>query len=108
MNHTKAIKYIKSQFKNIVDIKINYYEQYIRNSLNKLITNQYALKHPALCEYSIIDSLQELNRQLSAENILKKVFHTYSAWAITTLMKIYTNTIISIYYRSGKKNKQQI
>ena len=58
MNHTEAIKYIKSQLKNIVNIKINYYERYICNSLNKL----------ALCEYSIIDSLQEHNRQLSEEN----------------------------------------
>ena len=68
MNQTKAIKYIKSQFKTIVNIKINYYERYIRNSINKLIKNQCALKHPALCEYSIIDFLQELNRQLSSEN----------------------------------------
>ena len=44
MNHTKAIKYIKSQFKNSVNIKTNYYEEYICNSLNTLIKNQYALK----------------------------------------------------------------
>ena len=49
MNHTKAIKYIKSQFKNIVNIQTNYYERYICNSLNKLMKNQYASKHPALC-----------------------------------------------------------
>ena len=62
MNHTKATKYIKSQFKNLFNITINYFERYICNSLNKLIKNQYALKNPALCEYSIIYSLQELNR----------------------------------------------
>ena len=33
-----------------------------------LIKHQYTLKNPALREYSIIDSLKELNRQLSAEN----------------------------------------
>ena len=49
MNHTKAIKYIKSQFKNRLNIKTNYCERYICNSLNKLIKNQYVLKHPALC-----------------------------------------------------------
>ena len=29
MNHTKTIKYIKYQFKNMVDDKIKYHEQYI-------------------------------------------------------------------------------
>ena len=68
MNHSKVIKYIKSQFKNFVNGKIKYYERYICNSLDKSIKNQYTLKNPALLECGIIDSLKELNRQLSAEN----------------------------------------
>ena len=68
MNHSKVIKYIKSQFKNFVNGKIKYYERYICNSLDKSIKNQYTLKNPALRECGIIDSLKELNRQLSAEN----------------------------------------
>ena len=68
MDHTKISKYIKYQFKNIVNDKIKYYERYIRNSIDKLIENQYLLKNPALCEHCLIDSLKELNRQLSAEN----------------------------------------
>ena len=68
MNHSKVIKYIKSQFKNFVNGKIEYYEWYICNSLDKSIKNQYTLKNPALRECGIIDSLKELNRQLSAEN----------------------------------------
>ena len=35
MNHSKVIKYIKSQFKNIVNGKIKYYDRYICNSLDK-------------------------------------------------------------------------
>ena len=68
MNHSKVINYIKSQFKNFVNGKIKYYERYICNSLDKSIKNQYTLKNPALLECGIIDSLKELNRQLSAEN----------------------------------------
>ena len=68
MNHTKIIKYIKSQFRNALNDKIKYYEQYICNSLNKLIRDQYSLKNPALREYCIIDSRNRLNRQLSGEN----------------------------------------
>ena len=48
MNHTKITKYIKSQFKNMVEDKIKHHERYIRNSLNKLIKNQYILKNPVL------------------------------------------------------------
>lgn len=33
MNHTKIIKYIKSQFKNMVDDKIKYHEQSIKTAL---------------------------------------------------------------------------
>ena len=68
MNHTKIIKYIKYQFKNMAKDKIKYYEQYICNSLDKLIKNQYALKNPVLREYCIIESLNEFNIQLSSGN----------------------------------------
>ena len=68
MNHTKIIKYIKSKFKNIVNDKIKYYERYICNSIDKLIKNQYSLKNLTLCEHCFIDSLKELNSQLSAES----------------------------------------
>ena len=68
MNHTEIIKYIKSQFKNVIDDKIEYLERYIRSSLNKLIKNQNILKNPVLHEYFIIDSLKEFNKQLPAEN----------------------------------------
>ena len=68
MNHTKIIKYIKSQFRNAVNDRIKYYERYICSSLNKLIRDQYSLKNTALREYCIIDSRKGLNRQLSGEN----------------------------------------
>ena len=68
MNHTEIIKYIKSQFKNVIDDKIKYHERYIRSSPNKLIKNQYTLKNPVLREYFIIDSLKKFNKQLPAEN----------------------------------------
>ena len=68
INHTKIIKYIKSQFKNMIDDKIKYHERYICSSLNKLINNQYTLKNAILREYYMIDSLKEFNKQLSAEN----------------------------------------
>ena len=68
MNHTKIIKYIKSQFRNALNDKIKYYERYICRSLNKLIRDQYSLKNPALREYCKIDSRNRLNRQLSGEN----------------------------------------
>ena len=67
MNHTKIIKYIKSQFKNMVEDKIKHHERYIRNSLNKLIKNQYTLQNPVLREYCITDSIKEFNRQLSVQ-----------------------------------------
>ena len=68
MNHTEIIKYIKSQFKTVVDDKIKYHERYIRSSINKLIKSHYTLKNPLLREYFIIDSLKKFNKQLSAEN----------------------------------------
>ena len=68
MNHTKIVKYIKSKFKNIVNDKIKYYERHICNSIDKSIKNQYSLKNPTLCEHCLIDSLKELNSQLSAES----------------------------------------
>ena len=68
MNHTKITKYIKSQFKNMVEDKIKHRERYIHIYLNKLIKNQYILKNPVLREYCITDSITEFNRQISAEN----------------------------------------
>ena len=68
MNHTKIVKYIKSQFKNVVNDKIKYHEGYICNSLNKLIKDEYTLKYLALREHCITDSMDEFNRQLSGEN----------------------------------------
>ena len=72
MNHTKIIKYIKSQFKNINDEKIKYHEQTIKNSLMKPIVNtlkrQYTLKNPILYEYCIINSIEDFNKQVSSES----------------------------------------
>ena len=84
MNHTKIIKYIKSQFKNVVDDKIKYHEQSIKNSLIQPIKNnftkQYNLKNPILCEYCITNSIEDFNTQLSAENsqYIKEVDHIFS------------------------------
>ena len=84
MNHTKIIKYIKSQFKNVVDDKIKYHEQSIKNSLIQPIKNnltkQYNLKNPILCEYCIANSIEDFNTQLSAENseYIKEVDHIFS------------------------------
>ena len=50
------------------DDKIKYHEQYVCNSLNKLIKKQYTLKNPVLHEYCIFDCVKEFHRQLSAEN----------------------------------------
>ena len=44
INHTKIIKYIKPQFKNMFDDKIKYHEQYVCNSLNKLIKKTIYIK----------------------------------------------------------------
>ena len=72
MNHSKIIKYIKSHFKNILDEKIKYHEQTIKNSLMKPIVNtlkkQYTLKNPILYEYCIINSIEDFNRQVSSES----------------------------------------
>ena len=67
MSNEKTIKYIKSQFKNIFNDKIKYHEQHICNSISKS-KDQYTLKNPILRKNCIIDSLKELDIQLSAEN----------------------------------------
>ena len=67
MSHEKIIKYIKSQFKNIVNDKLKYYEQHICNFISKS-KDQYTLKNPILRKNCIIDSLKELDIQPSAEN----------------------------------------
>ena len=73
MNHTKIIKYIKSHFKNILDENIKFYEQIIKNNYMKPIANthtqkKYTLKNPLLYEDCIINSIEDLNRQLSSES----------------------------------------
>ena len=72
INDTEIVKYIKSHFKNILDDKIKYHEQMIGNTLERPIKNnfmkQYTLKNPMLHEYCIINSIEEFNKQLSAEN----------------------------------------
>ena len=72
MNHEKIIKYIKSHFKNILNEKIKYHEQTIKNSLMKPIVNtlkkQYTLKNPILYEYCVINSIGDFNRQVSSES----------------------------------------
>ena len=52
----------------MVNDKIKYHEGYICISLNKLIKDEYTLKNPVLREDCITDSMDEFNRQLSAEN----------------------------------------
>ena len=64
MSHEYVIKYIKSQFKNMYDDKIKSLECPIRSNLKK----QYKLKNPILHEYCIINSIDEFNRLLTAEN----------------------------------------
>ena len=64
MNHEYVIKYIKSQFKNMLDDKIKSLEHPIRSNIKK----QYKLKNPLLHQYCIINSIDEFNRLLTAEN----------------------------------------
>ena len=64
MSHEYLIKYMKSQFKNMHDDKIKSLELPIRSNLKK----QYKLKSPILHEYCIINSIDEFNRLLRAEN----------------------------------------
>ena len=72
MNHTKIIKYIKSQFKNILDENIRFHKQIIKNSLMKSIVNtlkkQYTLENPILHGQYIINSIEEFNTQVSSES----------------------------------------
>ena len=62
MNHTKIIKYIKSQFKNILDENIKFHKQIIKNSLMKPIVNtlkkQNTLENPILHGQYIINSIE--------------------------------------------------
>ena len=53
MSHEYVIKYIKCQFKNMLDDKIKSLQHPIRSNLNK----QYKLKNPVLHEYCIINSV---------------------------------------------------
>ena len=64
MNHNNVAKYIKSHFKNMLEDKIKSIEQSIRSNIKK----QYKLKNPILSEYCIINSIEEFNRLLAAEN----------------------------------------
>ena len=64
MNHNDVIKYIKSHFKNMLEDKIKSIEQSIRSNIKK----QYKLKNPILHEYCIINSIEEFNKLLAAEN----------------------------------------
>ena len=64
MNREYVIKYIKSQFKNMLDDKIKSLEHLIRSNIKK----QYKLKNLILHEYCIINSIDEFNRLLTAEN----------------------------------------
>ena len=64
MNHEYVIKYIKSQFKNMLDDQIKSLEHPIRSNLKK----QYKLKNPILHEYCIINSIDEFNNLKTAEN----------------------------------------
>ena len=64
MSHEYLIKYIKSQFKNMHDDKIKSLERPIRSNLKK----QYKLKSHILHEYCTINSIDEFNRLLTAEN----------------------------------------
>ena len=64
MSHEYVIKYIKSQFKNMHDDEIKSLECPIRSNLRK----QNKLKNPILHEHCIINSIDEFNRLLTAEN----------------------------------------
>ena len=64
MNHGDVIKYIKSHFKNMLEDKVKSIEQALRSNIKK----QCKLKNPILHEYCIINSIEESNRLLSAEN----------------------------------------
>ena len=64
MNHNDVIKYIKSHFKNMLEDKIKSIEQSIRSNTKK----QYKLKNHILHEHCIINSIEEFNKLLSAEN----------------------------------------
>ena len=64
MSHEYLIKYIKSQFKNMHDDKIKSLERPIRSNLKK----KYKLKSHILHEYCTINSIDEFNRLLTAEN----------------------------------------
>ena len=64
MNHEEVIKYIKNNFKNILDDKIKSFENSVRNNLKK----PFKLKSPILHEYCIINTIEEFNRLLSTEN----------------------------------------
>ena len=64
MNHDDIIKYVKSHFKNMLKDKLKSIEQYLRFNTKK----QYELKYPILHEYCIINSIEEFNKLLSAEN----------------------------------------
>ena len=72
MNHTKIIKYIKSQFENILDENIKFHKQIIKNSLMKPIVNtlkkQNTLENPILHGQYIINSIEEFNTQVSSES----------------------------------------
>ena len=64
MNHNDVIKYIKSHFKNMLEDKIKSIEQSIRSITKK----QCKLKNAILHEHCIINSIEEFNKLLSAEN----------------------------------------
>ena len=64
MNRDDVIKYIKNHFKNMLDVKIKSIEQSIRSNTKK----QYKLKDPILHKYCVINSIEEFNKILSAEN----------------------------------------
>ena len=64
MNHEEVIKYIKNNFKNMLDDKIKSFENSVRNNLKK----PFKLKSPILHEYCIINTIEEFNRLLSTEN----------------------------------------
>ena len=72
MNHTKIIKYIKSQFENILDENIKFHKQIIKNSLMKPIVNtlkkQNTLENPILHGQDIFNSIEEFNTQVSSES----------------------------------------
>ena len=64
MNRDDVINYIKNHFKNMLDDKIKSIEQSIRSNTKK----QYKLKDPILHKYCVINSIEEFNKLLSAEN----------------------------------------